>query len=135
MTDGNYDNIEACAQMALRMKGELLGHLKNNAISIIGMDYRISETEYGYKHEVYVPNSGPAEHLCWQEWNPESDDGQSQRLRTKLRLGVEWFNNTVTVIDWSNSRMMRYTEHVSNHDSPDAALRWATLIAVSNMAN
>lgn len=68
------------------------------------------------------------------EWNPLQDDGDAARLRTKLRLGVTWDVGDIYVCVFELYGDKTWCEYFSDHNNdPDAALRWATVRAASEV--
>ena len=68
-----------------------------------------------------------------KEWNPDTDDGDSSRMRTKLRIDVTWLPESVRCEHWEDydaEAMERLSDH--NND-PDAALRLAALRVAAMM--
>lgn len=63
-------------------------------------------------------------------WNPLTDDGDSFRLAVKLRLGLEWWKNSVS------AESAQHGKGVIHHleDDPFAATRRAIVRAAADMA-
>ena len=59
-----------------------------------------------------------------QHWTPDTDDGDSARLRTALEISVNWFDD---VVECSNDDTLVIELYADHSGDKDAALRLATL--------
>lgn len=62
-------------------------------------------------------------------WNPSTDDGDSDRMGTKLRMEAKWFNSGVFVTSYGfTPPLPYYTELFTDHNGDEnAALRAARM--------
>jgi hypothetical protein len=71
--------------------------------------------------------------LGGSEWNPLDDDGDALRLAVKLHMTVRCYMGTTCAQIGGPGRRNSYKE-ITSHNDPDAATRFAIVLAAAEVA-
>lgn len=86
---------------------------------------------YGIPH-VYCETRGDMSHHDYATgWNPLWDQDDCDKMEAKLRLSVQWYDNSVVVYQ---EDVRGYQEFFSNHKDKDFARRYAAVKMAADLA-